>query len=519
MGIAVVQQPHPGGPALGHPARALCAAKETLTAAPTALAPAVGTASLLRSNSSIKEMRERGRGWGPRPGAPQPEMGQREGCPARARTRESCRDPRALDPRPGLAPAEPDGSPCGSTPLQPSRSVGKPQPGQRGSGGRETLFFMRPGRRVPCSVLTSPAGTSLSRGHFQRLGETTELLFPGRGEAAPRPGPTWCPRGKRPGKRPHPPPVWGQESWRAPEAAFPANAPCALDSAASLWSVPGGLRVPAPDSPVVRLPASPTSVRTLEPQPGKPVPGMSTSYLPNMLLALPSTFQSQGKLKAPQGGRGAQHPNWRNPCGGPECCHGQGGRRGEARPESTAPVNCPPPRPDFPFAHWHWKMTDPRPGGQSPSLSATGQQSSLPRALPGGGGRASAPAHPLTRDGILTRTGLKPHRSAGMPLVCLCPTDLPAELSLPLCGPAEAGHSGRTSEGWARPESAQPQTRLLPDAPPGGGGPGGSPVRTPGWSSLAAQPAGPGGGGRSALPIPHPADAPGSRGATHRPGG
>lgn len=256
--------------------------------------------------------------------------------------------------------------------------------------------------------------------------------------------------GQGPGKRPHPPPVWAQESRRAPTAAFPANAPCAPVSEASLWSVPGGHKVPAPHSPVVCLPA-PTSVRNLEPQPGSQSPGRALPTCLTPASCLPSPLLSRVKVNSehPRGAAGAQHPSWRNARGGPECC-----RAGRAQGRGKTRVH------DFPMSHWCSQMTAQRPGRQSPSPPATRPQTSLPTALPGGGGRASAPAQPLTPDGVLTRTGFKPHRSAGMPVARLCPTVLAAEPSLSLWGPVEAGRSGRTSEGWARPECP------APDPPP-----------------------------------------------------
>lgn len=210
-----------------------------------------------------------------------------------------------------------------------------------------------------------------------------------------------------------------------------------------------------------------------------------------------------------------RHPSRRNPHQGPECCGAQGEHRagtgGEARPESAALWT---PHPWLPGLS-PMRVDDSAESGQAKPQPANRQTPDLPAHGTTWRRPPSEPSVPLTQDRIQAPPrgrdagGLPPPRG---------PVDLAAEPCLPLWGPAEAGRSGRTSEGWARPDCP------APDPPPArcssrGGGPGGNPVRTPGRPSLPRCPDGQWGRRRSPLPTPHPADAPGSEGATHRPGG
>lgn len=159
---------------------------------------------------------------------------------------------------------------------------------------------------------------------------------------------------------------------------------------------------------------------------------------------------------------------------------------GARMPPSTgakdpSPHSCRP-SPDVPVSHPRSQTTTQRLCGHSPSPPTAGLRTSppprttrrkWPLQTPGGGRPIHAPpAHP---GHDANPTGVR-GRLAGLP-----------EDGLPLWGPAEAGRSGRVRPRGGHAQTAQPQTRLLPDAPPGGGR--GEPcARTPGQPPGAITP-------------------------------
>lgn len=231
----------------------------------------------------------------------------------------------------------PTGLPVGPHPLRSPRSVGKPQPGQRGSGDRETPFLKQQSLRVKpkpqgqaCLVLGRPVGTSLFQGPVSRgwgrpwsCCSLEEVTLPHGRDLLGVPG-----AGARQGSLSSP--CVGPGDLECPWGCLFLPMPCVPHPWRRACSLSQGLRVPAEPLPLWACPAarsspSCTAVRNLEPPDleARPQGPGSTFYellpplhclwpgLENGMVTDPASwvaggFKTQRKLQAPKGGHGCR---------------------------------------------------------------------------------------------------------------------------------------------------------------------------------------------------------------------